>query len=54
MNGTELVYTGRAGGTYYTNRGGAANRLRLPEDPDYLPETAGFSGSRIIGLRLHI
>ena len=48
MNGTELVYAGRAGGTYYDNIGGAANRLCLPEDPDYLPETAGFSGSSTI------
>ena len=48
MNGTELVYAGRAGGTHYGNQGGAANRLCLPEDPDYLPETAGFSGSSVI------
>ena len=48
MTGTELVYAGRAGGTFYNTQGGAANKLCLPEDPDYLTETAGFSGHSII------
>ena len=48
VTGTELVYAGRAGGTFYTTQGGAANKLCLPEDPDYLTETAGFSGQSII------
>ena len=43
-----MVYTGRSGGTHYNTRGGAANKLCLPEDPDYLTETAGFSGQSII------
>ena len=47
-NGTELVYAGEAGGTYYSTQGGAANKLCLPEDPDYLTETSGISGSSII------
>ena len=48
MNGTELVYAGRAAGTHYNTQGGGANKLCLPEDPDYLTETAGFSGSSVI------
>ena len=50
VTGTELVYAGRAGGTFYNTPGGAANKLCLPEDPDYLIETAGFGGlSQIYG-----
>jgi hypothetical protein len=44
VTGTELVYAGRAGGTRYHVQGGAANKLCLPEDPDYVAETAGFLG----------
>ena len=43
-SGAQLVYTGRAGGTHYNNRGGAAEKICLPEDPDYIAGTAGFSG----------
>ena len=42
--GTELVYAGRAGGTHFSLKGGAANYLCLPENPDYLSTTAGFQG----------
>ena len=35
-NGTELVYSGRAGGTRYDHKGGASNFLCMPDDPDYL------------------
>ena len=42
--GTELVYAGRAGGTHYTHKGGAANYLCLPESPDYLRSTPGHQG----------
>ena len=45
ITGTELVYTGRAGGTHYAQKGGAANYLCLPMDPEYnLPSTAGVQG----------
>ena len=41
--GTELVYSGTAGGTYYSQKGGAANYLCMPLDPEYtLPYQAGF------------
>ena len=42
--GTELVYTGRAGGSRFNAQGGAANHLCLPEDPEYLQYTAGVWG----------
>ena len=38
-NGTELVYSGRAGGSFF--RGGGAQLLCLPDNIDYLNETAG-------------
>ena len=40
--GTELVYEGRAAGSYYDQKGGGSNYLCLPDDPDYdLAFTAG-------------
>ena len=38
---TQLVYSGRAGGTHFQHKGGAANYLCLPDDPDYLQYQAG-------------
>ena len=43
--GAQLVYAGRAGGTLYTDRGGAAEKLCLPNNPDYLPGTDTFTSS---------
>ena len=34
-NGTDLVYTGVTGGSIYTNKGGGANFLCMPMDPEY-------------------
>ena len=49
VTGTELVYTGRAGGTYYTDKGGAANHLCMPLDPEYtLPYQAGVGGDNYV------
>ena len=31
----QLVYSGRAGGTHYLARGGSAEKICLPDDPDY-------------------
>ena len=39
--GTELVYAGRAGGSRHNAKGGAANHLCLPDNPDYLQYEAG-------------
>ena len=52
--GTELVYAGRAGGSRYNTRGGAANHLCLPENPDYLQYQAGVQGySPVYGVEYH-
>ena len=39
--GTDLVYSGRAGGSYFHHRGGAANLLCLPDDPEYSRYASG-------------
>ena len=44
VSGTTLVYAGRAGGTHYSHKGGAANYLCMPDDPDYLSYTSGVQG----------
>ena len=44
VSGTTLVYAGRAGGTWYTHKGGAANYLCMPDDPDYLSYQSGVQG----------
>ena len=41
VSGTELVYAGRAAGTHYTHKGGAADYICLPPDPNYLTEKNG-------------
>ena len=42
--GTELLYSGRAGGTNYQHKGGAANILCLPNDPQYSRYGSGVTG----------
>ena len=44
VTGTELVYAGRAGGSWYSHMGGGANYLCMPNDPDYLRYTPGVQG----------
>ena len=44
VTGTELVYAGRAGGTWYSHTGGGANYLCMPNDPDYLAYQPGVQG----------
>ena len=41
---TELVYSGRAGGSWYNSGGGATNYLCMPDDPDYLLYAASVQG----------
>ena len=42
---TQLVYAGRAGGTFYNQEGGEANYLCMPLTPDYvLPHHSGIRG----------
>ena len=48
VSGTELVYAWRAGGTYIGHRGGAANYLCMPDDPDYLRYQPGVQGDNYV------
>ena len=41
VTGTELVYAGRAGGSWFRRTGGGANYLCMPNDPDYLAYEPG-------------
>ena len=47
-NGTELLYSGRAGGTHYEHSGGAANYLCMPDDPDHLQYQSGVQGKSYV------
>ena len=44
-NDTQLVYAGRAGGTFYSSQGGGAEKLCLPLDPDYISDSRSTSVS---------
>ena len=44
VTGTELVYAGRAGGSWHRQMGGGANYLCMPNDPDYLQYQPGVQG----------
>ncbi len=48
VEGTELVYAGRAGGTRYNVEGGASNYICLPDNPQYLSYQAGVQGYSLI------
>ena len=45
-SGAELLYAGRAAGSHYTDRGGGANYLCLPEQPQYSTYTSGAQSAR--------
>ena len=45
VSGTTLVYAGRAGGTGYGDKGGAANYLCMPDDPDISATDLEFKGT---------
>ena len=45
IEGTELMYSGMAGGTHYSHEGGGANLLCMPADPQYtLNYRSGVTG----------
>ena len=46
--GTTLVYSGRAGGSYNQNHGGAANLLCLPDDPEFSRYEGRVQGHSLI------
>ena len=53
--GTELLYSGRAGGTNYQHKGGAANILCLPNDPQYSRYGSGVTGySPLTGVQYNV
>ena len=53
--GTELVYSGRAGGGRYTHKGGGANHLCMPDDPDHMQYGSGVQGySPVYGMEYNI
>ena len=45
-SGTQLLYAGRAAGSWYSQSGGGANYLCLPEQPQYSTYTAGTQSGR--------
>ena len=42
----QLVYSGRAGGTNYLARGGSAEKICVPNNPDYIPGSIDISQPR--------
>ena len=44
--GTQLLYAGRAAGSHYSEKGGGANYICLPEQPQYSTYTAGTQAGR--------
>ena len=45
IEGTEFVYTGITGGSFYTHKGGGANHLCMPTDGEYSEDLAYKSGA---------
>ena len=45
---TELVYSGRAGGSWYGRTGGATNYLCMPDNPDYLQYDSDVEGPNYV------
>ena len=54
VEGTELVYSGITGGTWYTQSGGGANYLCMPKNPEYtLKHRGGVDGyAHMYGVRV--
>ena len=46
--GTQLLYAGRTGGSQRYHKGGAANYLCMPDNPDYLQYNSGVRGHSFI------
>ena len=42
------MYAGRASGTHYNHRGGAADKICLPDNPDYLNGTSRQEGTTTV------
>ena len=52
--GTDLVYSGRAGGTRHNHYGGAANLLCLPDDPEYSRYASDTNYSPLRGVEYRV
>ncbi len=48
-SGAQLVYSGIAGGAWYSHKGGGANCLCMPKDPDYNPSLTYAPGKQDFG-----
>ena len=51
IQGTELLYSGVTGGTWYRHEGGGANYLCMPQDPEYstaLTYRSGVDGHALV------
>ena len=49
ITGTELIYSGRAAGAWWSDQGGGANHLCLPNDPEYtLPHKEGAQSEGVV------
>ena len=44
-SGTQLVYKGRAAGSYYGHKGGGSDILCMPDDPEYLNYAPGVQNT---------
>ena len=52
--GTRLVYAGKAGGSHYSHGGGGANKLCLPDNPQYLSYQPGHQSGYLYGAEYKI
>ena len=52
--GTQLVYAGKAGGTSFSHKGGGANKLCLPDSPQYLSYYPGHQSGYLYGAEYEI
>ena len=48
VSGTELVYSGRAGGSGHGHKGGGANYLCMPDNPQYSNYASGVQGDSYV------
>ena len=49
-----MVYSGRAGGTKYDVQGGSAEKICLPNNPDYVPGSTHASPGTIVGAEFEV
>ncbi len=52
--GTQVVYSGRAAGTHYKHKGGSAEKICLPNNPDYLSGANGVQSNPLHGAEYEI